>query len=182
MCLTGEHVERRYLTLGYLYPDLDSIQPYLEDVSEGTGATLVLVKELAQRFRAHVIAGFPERPSAGHTADVPPFDARCDIVKNAGDDLEEYRARVRGKAYNSAVMVDPSGAVVKVFRKHFLYKADTPWADEGAGFEYVDVPALGRIAVGICMDLNRTLLRRRRPDASLPSIWRLPKVRAHPLL
>ena len=97
-------------------------------------------------------------------------------------DLEEYRARVRGKAYNSAVMVDPSGAVVKVFRKHFLYKADTPWADEGAGFEYVDVPALGRIAVGICMDLNRTLLRRRRPDASLPSLWRLPKIRAHPLL
>ena len=56
------------------------------------------------------------------------------------------------------MLVGPDGSLVKVFRKHFLYEADTTWADEGSGFEYLDVPGLGRICVAICMDLNRTYM------------------------
>lgn len=64
-----------------------------------------------------------------------------------------------GQAFNSALLADPHGNLAGVFRKHFLYEADTPWADEGRGFSYVDLPGLGRVCIAICMDLNRTCAR-----------------------
>lgn len=58
----------------------------------------------------------------------------------------------RGVGYNSALLVDPSGELVGNYRKAFLYDADRPWALEGPGFRYFDLPQpLGRLVVGVCM-------------------------------
>ena len=82
-----------------------------------------------------------------------------------------YLPKVRDQAFNSAMLVDPQGNLANVFRKHFLFEADTPWADEGRGFSYVDVPRLGRVCVAICIDLNRT--SRAHSPPSLPARLRL---------
>lgn len=65
------------------------------------------------------------------------------------------KGKTKGVGYNSALLVDPSGALVGNYRKSFLYDADRPWCVEGAGFRYYDLPQpLGRTVIGVCMDLN----------------------------
>lgn len=58
-----------------------------------------------------------------------------------------------GALYNSALMVDPWGDLVRCYRKVLLYDADLPWARPGR--QHMSVGSdLGRIAPAICMDLN----------------------------
>ena len=56
-------------------------------------------------------------------------------------------------------MVTPESIFVKSYKKHFLYETDLTWADEGPGFEAMDLflPRHNksvRIGHGICMDIN----------------------------
>lgn len=59
-----------------------------------------------------------------------------------------------GRRYNALVATDRTGAVVAVYRKHFLYTTDESWASPGDAFTTFDVPTVGRVAPAICMDLN----------------------------
>ena len=139
---------------GYLYSSYEEIEPLLESPYRGEGATYELATSLAKELECYVVAGFPERASDEALAEFPgAHDARTPRAE-AETIAPSYLPSMRGKAFNSALLVDPSGALVRVFRKHFLYEADTPWADEGQGFTYVDLP-IGRVCVAICMDLNR---------------------------
>lgn len=63
-------------------------------------------------------------------------------------------AETEDTPYNSALLVSRSGQVLHVFRKHFLYEDDHRWARAGSGLQFIDLPDLGRMVVGICMDLN----------------------------
>ncbi len=72
---------------------------------------------------------------------------RCWVVGGFAEDAGE-------RLYNSALVVDPSGATAFVYRKTLLYEADVPWATPGdSGYAAFDTGA-GRFGVGICMDLN----------------------------
>lgn len=143
---------------GYLFDSFDHIAPLLELPYRGEGATYALATSLAKQFECYVVAGFPERMSPEALEDCQLaqglVDARTPQALEAA--TSTYLPKVRDQAFNSAMLVDPQGNLANVFRKHFLFEADTPWADEGRGFSYVDVPRLGRICVAICMDLNRT--------------------------
>ncbi|MCB9677237.1 MAG: carbon-nitrogen hydrolase family protein [Alphaproteobacteria bacterium] len=67
----------------------------------------------------------------------------CGFPERAGDRL-----------FNSALVIDPSGAVRFVYRKTLLFEADETWASPGdSGYRAFDTAA-GRFGVGICMDLN----------------------------
>lgn len=156
MALTGTCGKReRRLPLGYIFDSLNDIEPFLEDPFAGDSKTLSLTKALAKRCECYVIAGFPERASARALQEVgdasSKFDARTPMNTESAS---AYLPKHKHKAFNSAMLVDSSGALVKVFRKHFLYETDTTWADEGTGFEYIDLPSIGRVCVAICMDLN----------------------------
>lgn len=59
-----------------------------------------------------------------------------------------------GNIYNSLIVTDPAGAVITKYRKSFLFDAEKHWATAGSGFQFVDIPNLGRLGLGICMDLN----------------------------
>ena len=59
-----------------------------------------------------------------------------------------------GLLYNSSLLIDPLGAIVHRYRKHFLYSTDETWATEGDGFQCKDIAGLGKCAFAICMDLN----------------------------
>lgn len=56
--------------------------------------------------------------------------------------------------YNSQNLVAPTGERLATYRKTHLYKADVSWATPGdTGFITVDTD-LGRLGLGICMDMN----------------------------
>lgn len=56
--------------------------------------------------------------------------------------------------YNSQNLVAPTGERLATYRKTHLYKADEAWATPGdSGFMALDTE-LGRLGLGICMDLN----------------------------
>lgn len=59
-----------------------------------------------------------------------------------------------GQLFNSLLVVDSSGTLVHVYRKHFLYTTDESWAAEGPDFGAGNIPGLGACAFGICMDVN----------------------------
>jgi predicted amidohydrolase len=89
----------------------------------------------------------------------------CGFPERAGDRL-----------FNSALVIDPTGALRSTYRKTLLYEADVHWATPGdSGYGSFDADA-GRFAVGICMDLNDdrfvAWLRTADPDAvAFPTNW-----------
>ena len=57
------------------------------------------------------------------------------------------------------MVVDPTGTFVKSYKKHFLYETDKTWAEEGPGFDSLElklprVDYIVRVGHGICMDIN----------------------------
>lgn len=128
----------------------------LELPYQGKGATYELATSLAKEMQCYLVAGFPEQASAQALSECDVENGMFDARTPFPDSDSLYRPRVARKAFNSAMLVDPNGQLVNIFRKHFLYEADTSWADEGPGFSYVQLPNLGRVCVAVCMDLNRT--------------------------
>lgn len=121
-------------------------------------------------MQCHVVAGFPERASPRALAELgTPGQHDARVAREEVTGLT-YLPRIERQAFNAAMLVAPDGSLVKVFRKHFLYETDTTWADEGGGFEYLDIPGLGRLCVAICMDLNRTHFHSPQPIPSSPSL------------
>jgi len=60
----------------------------------------------------------------------------------------------QGRAYNSQNLIGPEGNLLAHYRKRHLFNADLAWASPGnLPFQTVETP-LGRIGLGICMDLN----------------------------
>ena len=101
---------------------------------------------------------FPTPEDADRVAeapDGPTFQAlspvaarqRCWIV--AG-----FAERAADALFNSALVIDPAGALASVYRKTMLFPPDEWWARPGdTGYRAFDTDA-GRFGVGICMDLN----------------------------
>ncbi|MFT5685229.1 MAG: putative amidohydrolase [Myxococcota bacterium] len=88
-------------------------------------------------------------PARGPTLEMLSKQARehrawivCGFAENGG-----------GLLYNSALMVDPFGDLVRCYRKVLLYDADFAWARPGRQRMSIGSD-LGRIAPAICMDLN----------------------------
>ncbi|GJJ15642.1 hypothetical protein Clacol_009920 [Clathrus columnatus] len=123
---------------GYTFDSADSIKPFLEE--PGLGVTSRCCKELATRLGCHVIAGYPEK-LVGKNND-----------SNASEDNANLLKRLVG--HNSAVLFNSKGLCGN-YRKTNLFDADKPWALPGDGFATFDLGnPLGRISIGICMDLN----------------------------
>ncbi|WWC97394.1 hypothetical protein V866_004273 [Kwoniella sp. B9012] len=139
---------------GYIFNTPTSILPYLEP--QRIGPTSLLARSLAQRLRCHVIAGYPEAlPSAPQpSSSLEGLSSRSE--SNAGpSEMKQLEGEGTGVGWNSAVVVAPSGEVVGNYRKTFRFETDKNWAREGDGFMHFDLPEpLGRVAVGICMDMN----------------------------
>jgi deaminated glutathione amidase len=58
-----------------------------------------------------------------------------------------------GKIYNTAPVIDPSGAVVARYRKMFPFRPYEQATTPGQDFVVFDVPAVGRFGVSICYDM-----------------------------
>jgi len=129
---------------GYNFTSLSDIQDLLEDSK--TGRTATLGGELARRMKCWVIAGFPEgvrmeqetkndgeedlsddENTAGTTTTAPSTSTTPTTSERKGEPPVEDNL----KAYNSAVIVSPTGQVVGSYRKSFLFETDKAWAEEG---------------------------------------------------
>ncbi|KAH9931651.1 carbon-nitrogen hydrolase [Epithele typhae] len=144
---------------GYVFPDSQSITPFLEEPH--TGPTSRFCSDLARRLRCYVVAGYPERlPAADvHTTTVTVGDAAPKEVTIVGA--------------NAAALYGPAGEPVGIYHKSNLYDTDMTWARGGKGQgspatgETVEghgetpgfatfrlPPPLGALSLAICMDLN----------------------------
>jgi protein N-terminal amidase len=124
---------------GYNYPSYESIKSYLEPTT--AGVTTQWAISTAKRLGCHVIAGYPEISTD--------TDATEHTSTNGNPTEPVY------KRYNSTVTVSPAGDILANYRKSFLYYTDESWAAEGpTGFFCDSLGELGKVGLGICMDIN----------------------------
>ncbi|CAD6892918.1 unnamed protein product [Tilletia controversa] len=148
------------ITTGYRFSDPNVIQALCEDVRQESSPSIALGSEIAQLMSAYVVIGFAERRES--TSPSPTEEISEYSISKAYDvrtppfyvSTQEPKSSIGYEYYNSAALFDRAGSLIHVFRKHFLYDDDKVWAQEGPGFQYVDIPDLGRLCVQICMDLN----------------------------
>lgn len=130
---------------GYNFASLEHITPYLE--SPSTGPTATWARSRARALGCVVVAGYPEKAEGGDGAAEQPGEASP------------------SRHFNAATVVDKTGRAVANYRKAFLYYTDETWATEGgSGFFHGDIAGLGRVALGICMDIKSVLF----PPTCLP--------------
>jgi len=61
--------------------------------------------------------------------------------------------RERGKIYNTAMVIDPTGNIVGKYRKMFPFAPYEANIDSGTEFLVFDVPDVGRFGLSICYDI-----------------------------
>ncbi|KAF7523625.1 hypothetical protein G7054_g11683 [Neopestalotiopsis clavispora] len=114
---------------GYNFKTLREIYPFLEPT--GTGISSVWARNVALKYDCAVAVGYPETADVSHKWPTSP----------------EY--------YNSLIMVNKDGDAWALYRKSHLYYTDETWALEGPeGFWKGHLPGIGKVAMGICMDIN----------------------------
>jgi len=116
------------------------------------GADLVVCPEMAttgyvwpnaKSLRAHA------EPAAG-----PTYQALAPMARKWGTWIVVgFVEQVGSDLYNSALVIDGEGELAGVYRKVLLYDLDKAWAVPGLE-RWVRETPLGRLACGICMDLN----------------------------
>ncbi|KAH7166088.1 hydrolase, carbon-nitrogen family protein [Dactylonectria macrodidyma] len=114
---------------GYNFKSLGEISPFLEP--SGSGISSLWARTQALKYDCTVIVGYPEKVDLSDQWPASP----------------EY--------YNAAIVVSYDGDTVANYRKTHLYYTDETWALENPrGFFGKPLPGLGRVSIGICMDLN----------------------------
>ena len=135
-------------TSGYLFSDAGAIVDRCEPADGGSFPTL---SALAQRHGLYLVCGYPEieaRPADSSVSVDVVGNSLGDVV---GNSLGNRRAP---RLFNSARVIGPDGSLLYNYRKRLLYESDTTWAHDGdTPYPILETP-LGRLTVGICMDLN----------------------------
>ncbi|KAK3946066.1 carbon-nitrogen hydrolase [Diplogelasinospora grovesii] len=114
---------------GYNFKSLQEIMPYLEP--SGSGISALWARTTALKYDCTVAVGYPEKVNMSHR-----------------------RSQAGPEYYNSLIVVNGDGETVANYRKSFLYYTDETWALEGDGFYAGEVGQFGKVAMGICMDIN----------------------------
>jgi predicted amidohydrolase len=117
------------------------------------GSDLVVLPEMA-------VTGytFPDAEAVRAVAELPDgptFQALRPVARRGGCwVVAGFAERAGPRLFNSALVIDPTGALHGVYRKTLLYEADLPWATSGdSGYLCFEV-AGRRVGTAICMDLN----------------------------
>lgn len=151
----------------------DALVALATEAADGTD--LLVLPEMAvtgYRFEDAEAAREVAEPAGG-----PTFEALSPIARQNDCWLVcGFPEDAGGKLYNSALVIDPRGALHTTYRKTCLYKDDHTWATPGDGtYPLVDTPR-GTFTVGICMDLNDDAfvawIQEKRPRAlAFPTNW-----------
>jgi predicted amidohydrolase len=135
--------------------DLEGSRAALRALAEraAAGADLIVLPEMA--VTGYVFADRDEAARVCEAAEGPTLAALAPIARTHGTwVVAGFPERDGDRLFNSALVIDPAGALQFVYRKTLLFDADLPWATPGdSGYRAFDTEA-GRFGVGICMDLN----------------------------
>ncbi len=115
-------------TTGYVWWKPQDVGPIAE---EPRGPTYQALRSVAEKHGSWVVCGLPERHITGVSAS----------------------GRRQVALFNSAIVVMPDGDLATCYRKCLLFEQDHHWANAGWRRTVVRTE-LGRVATGICMDLN----------------------------
>lgn len=138
-------------------------------------ADLVVLPEMA--VTGYV---FPDPEAVRQVAEPPQGDtyaALAPVARAAGAWIVcGFPERAGARLFNSAMVIDPSGALAFTYRKTLLYEADLPWATPGDSGYRRFVTDAGTFGVGICMDLNddrfvRWCARSELDAVAFPTNW-----------
>jgi predicted amidohydrolase len=139
-------------------PDKDDLSGSRERLvslamAAGADADLVVLPEMA--VSGYVFATKADVAAVAERPDGPTYQALSAVGPATGAwVVAGFPERADGHLYNSAMVIDPTGALVFVYRKTMLYDADLIWASPGdSGYRRFETPS-GTFGVGICMDLN----------------------------
>lgn len=114
---------------GYNFASLRHIWPHFESTQGGISAAWA--RQTALRYDCTVVMGYPEKVEAA--------------VNKPADPVY----------HNSALIMNGDGDVVGNHRKAHLFHTDETWALEGQrGFYTGELGKLGRVSVGISMDIK----------------------------
>ncbi|KAJ3892913.1 carbon-nitrogen hydrolase [Lentinula edodes] len=129
---------------GYVFEDSNEISPFLE--LPQVGPTSQMCASLARRLGCYVLAGYPEQLSDREISSQVSISDVTDVISTPGSSIV---------GANSAVLCGPNGYFIGNYRKTNLFATDRTWAKAGSGFaSFVLPPPIGRLTLGICMDLN----------------------------
>lgn len=132
-------------------------------------------RTVARKYRCTVVCPYAEKKLGGSASKEPDADSAVSISSSSACANRSNLAINKGtnpavpKNYNSAIIVDKNAETVGHYQKYHLYEADEAWASEGEeGFFCKDLPGLGRVAMGMsmdikCVDLPRSLISFLRP-------------------
>ncbi|KAL6712784.1 hypothetical protein ACLMJK_009625 [Lecanora helva] len=144
----------QFLYLGYNYPSLSAIAPYLEPTSQGLSTRWA--KETAARFSCVVTRVVDEEsPQIGYAELATPTPTSS--APRTSDAEEEV------VAHNSCVTVASDGSVLAHYRKTHLFMTDETWAQPSPqGWLTAPLVLVAKtqqettvnVSWGICMDLN----------------------------
>ncbi|ORY92734.1 carbon-nitrogen hydrolase [Leucosporidium creatinivorum] len=134
---------------GYCFTSPEDIKPFLEDPS--SGPTFRWASSTAVRLQCYVLIGAPTL-SPTHT----PSSASSSSTA------------APSPAFNSLLLLSPTGALLHTYHKHHLYETDESWATAGPSFTSWELPfppsspsasasdsaRTFKLVPSICMDLN----------------------------
>ena len=117
------------------------------------------------------IKDYLEKPQQGY----PTFDLCSSQAKRLGCYVFCGYAEIDQElGYNSMMVVNPQGQLIKNSRKKHLYFIDKTWAVEGDSFHTLEIEIKGQsytAGLGICMDINPYEFEAPFEEFELASAW-----------
>jgi len=132
--------------------NIDHFSPLLRQAAQRE-ACLVILPEMC--LNGYLYQSQAEIAPYAEEAQGPSFQQLSKLCQELGIFLVYGFAQIKdGQLFNSQNLIDPMGRCLATYQKRHLFDADRPWASPGKE-PYVSVNTdLGKIGLGICMDLN----------------------------
>ena len=138
--------------------NIEILSDYLKDFSKEDKIDIVLFTEMA-------LTGY----FFDSKEDIFPYTSYCnegetfEFCSNVSKKLKCYtflgypeKSKENSNLYNSLMITDRNGYLLKSYHKRNLFKDDKKWCTPGSEFEYIDIEAncgkKARLALGICLD------------------------------
>jgi protein N-terminal amidase len=144
--------------------------PIYKNISKNIEILKDMLKSLSEKDKIDIVL-FTEMALTGYffdsKKDIEPYTSYCDkgetfdFCSNISKKLKCYTflgfpEKEGDNFYNSLMITDRDGKLIKLYHKKNLFKDDKKWCTPGKEFEYIDIMTnsgkTARLALGICLD------------------------------
>jgi protein N-terminal amidase len=144
--------------------------PIYKNISKNIEILNDMLKSLSENDKIDIVL-FTEMALTGYffdsKEDIEPYTSYCDrgetfdFCSNISKKLNCYTflgfpEKEGNNFYNSLMITDRDGKLIKSYHKRNLFKDDKKWCTPGKEFEYIDIMTnsgkIARLALGICLD------------------------------